>query len=292
MKIIVEIGTEEQKELIRSELSVFSTLTQILENPPNINQIIVPTDFDQKVQELVGNSNYQSERGHLAIAKIIPSAEGISIVISPINYTESFDYLIRLKGYLHEFFHTITRSRFPFVDQCSPAEWRYIDILTTLYDEYYVERKAIEIVESSPIPKGHQFKKNTYAGLKGHIKTVSDLRYYERIKGEIQRFRFHGDLLEFHTKTSDCIDEVLKSTVYSLALIDSYKPLAVLEVLIRNSHFYTEGTCAFVSLIRQKYDENDFDFIENIDIAQELLLNFGLFFEDTPRGLYVHVFDI
>ena len=63
MEIIIEIGTEEEKFLIQKELSSIATVVKELEPPVPLNQIIVPSDFQAKINSLEGVDTYESIRG-------------------------------------------------------------------------------------------------------------------------------------------------------------------------------------------------------------------------------------
>ena len=77
LDIIIEIGTEEQKELISKELSIIKKISRDFNPPPPITQIIVPEDFERKVNDILGVEHYKSQRGgHSVIAKNVPTVNG------------------------------------------------------------------------------------------------------------------------------------------------------------------------------------------------------------------------
>jgi hypothetical protein len=62
VRIIIEVGTSEQRELIENELKlVFDAATQF-DRDLGINKIIVPVDFDATINALQGTTSYQSVR--------------------------------------------------------------------------------------------------------------------------------------------------------------------------------------------------------------------------------------
>ena len=76
MEIIVEIGTNQQKELICQELETVRTMIETLSLPSQqISKLIVPANFDETVNSLQGSNNYRSERGNLAVAKNVGSTD-------------------------------------------------------------------------------------------------------------------------------------------------------------------------------------------------------------------------
>ena len=58
MNIIIEIGTEEQRKIITQELSLLNPFIENLDPSPTIKQIIIPKEFDKKVNEIQKTNNY------------------------------------------------------------------------------------------------------------------------------------------------------------------------------------------------------------------------------------------
>lgn len=77
MEIEIEIGSDDQKKLIADELESLKIMTGYLDPSPPITHLIVPNDFDEKVNKIQGTGNYHSKRGgHLAVAKNIDTESG------------------------------------------------------------------------------------------------------------------------------------------------------------------------------------------------------------------------
>lgn len=125
MKIVIEVGTEEQKKIIADELEVIQIYVETSPDPINVCGIWVPKDFDGKVNELQGTSNYVSDRGQLAVAKTITTSEGIHLVFSGVLFTELYDTHTRMSTYFHELIHAINKNRFPVIPSTSPSNKIY-----------------------------------------------------------------------------------------------------------------------------------------------------------------------
>jgi hypothetical protein len=92
MDIIVEIGTDEQKQLIENELSIFKQISAISDPPTTITKVIVAKDFDETVNKLQNSDRYQStRRNHVALAKNVITQDGLCLVFSPAIFTEEQD---------------------------------------------------------------------------------------------------------------------------------------------------------------------------------------------------------
>ena len=130
MKIVIEIGTEAQKELIANELNVVKVFCENMPDPPSICEIWVPENFDQKVNELQGSNDYISNRGdNIAVAKNIYIGNETALVFSRELFTDIHDNQTRMQMILHEFYHTINRKVFPELPKGSPATHDYLQIL-------------------------------------------------------------------------------------------------------------------------------------------------------------------
>ena len=86
MDTLIEIGTEEQKELIKTELSIIELTLNEAGYPFKIKQVIIPEDFDSKVKELLGSEvPYESARDtQVAVAKFLKLGMENTIVFSPV----------------------------------------------------------------------------------------------------------------------------------------------------------------------------------------------------------------
>jgi hypothetical protein len=109
LEIIVEAGTDDQKDAIISEInSVYSFLDKY-RTSLNLYQVIVPANFEQTIRDISDDQTYNAILGQIAIAKIVDVPEGVSIVFSPWIYIEQYDFQVRVIWYIHELFHAINK---------------------------------------------------------------------------------------------------------------------------------------------------------------------------------------
>jgi hypothetical protein len=296
MDIFVEIGTEDQKELIKSELLLIETILDICQSLAKVKQVIVPQNFDAKIDELLNtNSLYKSQREtQVAVAKVLKFDDGITIIINPLLYTIGYDGQIRLLIYIHETFHAINGDRFPIIQSQSPSDRRNLSNLNVMYDEYCAVRISLEIVEKNFLSKSQLYKRHVSAAFKSQIRAlINEKIYYEKIKREILRFRLFLTNIEQHLEVVGSIfDQAIKDIAYSYAYID-YKPRNKrFEPILLKSKFINNNSRLLIEFIRSKYQDNDFDLIGGLNLMANVMTNFGLKFEDIPTGEYCHVLDI
>jgi len=294
LEIIVEIGTKEQKRLIESELRVIEIIAGYFEPSTPIKQLIVPNDFDDKVNEIQGTDYYQSSRGHIAVAKNVITNDGIYLVFSRLLYTAEQYNITRLQFYIHEVVHAYNKIRFPSLETKSPSEYRYFLNLYTLFDDYDANRKSFQIVESLFPKVLHQYKVNNKKYLDSYVKSlVEDSKYFREISYEILKFRlYHKDINQFLNDIDPYFDEISKSIIYTYSYIDHCPELKKLETLIMKSKFINTKTIALIEFYRKKFESNDPNLFDGYELIKGFMENFGMRFEDTPHGLYCHVLNI
>lgn len=293
MDIIVEIGTNEQNQLIRKELEIIQNVYSSFKLPNPLKQIVVPDNFDTKVNEIQGTSDYSSKReATIAVAKNIVKDEGIFLIFSKDLFTIFHDNFTRLHMYLHELLHAYNTIRLPKFNSEPPSERQYLSNLCTLFDEYYANRMAFEIIHKLYPKTSFRYKRNNYHHLKGFIESIKELNYYTKIRSEIFSFRKHGNVEVFLQNIHPYFDGVSKSIIYVYSYIDCSQKLKKFEKSILESKFVNERTASLMDFFRLKYDNNDFDLLDGKNLIVAFMENFGMKFEDTPDGLYCRVVDI
>ncbi|MDD5431651.1 MAG: hypothetical protein PHO70_01515 [Candidatus Omnitrophica bacterium] len=294
MEIIVEIGTAEQKELIKQELEIIKTVCSNLTPPTQVICIIVPENFDNKVNEIQNTIHYKSTReNHRAVAKTIITVRGIYLVFSGLLYTETYDNLKRLQFYLHELIHAINKQRFPALEKNVHSVKTYLLNLYILFDEYYANRKSFEIVDNLFPQTSTKHKHGNRTELKLLIKPlIADSKHYDKIKLEIGKFRVHGQINQFLNNTECNFDEVSKAIVHSYSYIDHYPKFKRFERFLLKSRFVNNKTLNLLNYYRKKFNENNTDLSDGVNLMICFMENFGIRFEDTTQGIYCHVIDI
>lgn len=295
MEIIVEIGTEEQRRLIESELRTIEIMAGHFDPPPPIKCVIVPNDFDEKVNEIQGTNHYQSYRGgHVAVAKNVITNDGVYLVFSKLLYADEHDNITRFQFYVHEFVHAYNKLRFPSLETESPSRYVYLSNLYTLFDEYDANRKSFEITESLFPKVSHRYKLNNRRYLKSFVKSlVEDSKYFRKISNEILKFRLcHSDVDRFLKDIDPCFDEISKSIIYTYSYTDHCLKLKKLESFIMKSKFINAKTISLIDFYRKRFELGDSNLIDGYELIKGFMENFGMRFEDTPQGLYCHVLNI
>jgi hypothetical protein len=293
LEVIVEVGTEEQKDLIKSEIySIYGSLDE-LDISIDLYQVIIPIDFEKTIRDLSGNKSYTQCRGQVAIAKIVNVPQGVSIVFSPWIYNEQYDYQVRVIWYIHELFHAINKKRFPSreTDYVSKNIF-YLDNMYPLFDEYYANRKSFCIVEVIAKPRTFYLNKFINTTFSGHVKSLLNYDYYSLIKKQIYLFRLHGNVRHFIDQVSPFYDEASKDIVYAYSYIDHFSKLKRIEPLLSKSEMVNNKAIVLIDYFRNKYATDDFNLEDGLEIMEEYMTNFGMRFKDTPEGLYCSVIDI
>ena len=295
MDIIVEIGTEERKKLIRKELlSAIKIISRYFGSSPPITQIIVAEDFERKVNDILGKEHYKSQRGgHSVIAKNIPTEDGIILLFSKELYTELHDNQTRLQTYIHEFIHAFNKLRFPKISEDPTAANIYFENIYILFDEYDANRKSFKITEKVYPQLSHCYKSNHALNLKAFIKIICDDSFHlKKLRKEIVKFRSHNNVDLFLERTKDLVDEVSKSIIYVYSYLDHNYKLKKNKALLEKSYFINDKTIALIDFFRLKYGKEDNNLFNGRKIIEDFMTNFGFRFEDTPKGCNFYTLDI
>lgn len=296
MELILEIGSDEQKELIRQEIAPLLDGVGKLNPPLNLRQVVFAVDFDGKVNELQGTTDYRSIRGVTAIAKIVELdlEDGISIaiVLSPLLFTDEQDTQTRYFIYMHEITHVLNKRKFRKETNESYFVQTYLGNMISYYDEYVADRAAYDFIGQvfkEKTPRAKAMIDNT---LKGLADIVFDPKYYEIISREVMRFRlYRTDVSGFLEAVKRSFDEVSLCTVHLYALLDTYPDLAT-QVDLSRSKFINEKAVKLMRFLKAKYEQHDHDLRDGIGLVVTYMENFGMRFEDRSEGLYCHVVDI
>src|SRR3990172_5147346 len=152
MEIIIEIGTNEQRLLIAQELEVAKLVAEKFDPPIQLNQIIVTSDFQAKINSLEEIDTYESVRGLgsvsiNAVGRIAKLKSGFALVLSPNLYTESHDSQTRIFIILHELHHLLNKRDFPKIPDEPYVISLYYHNIYYLYDEYTSDRFAFMMVD-------------------------------------------------------------------------------------------------------------------------------------------------
>lgn len=298
MEIIIEIGDENQKKKIKSELEyLFKNILEktVISTPIEIYKIIVPLDFNKTVNTLQGTSNFNSVRGKEnasveVLAKTIYCSNEISIIISPIIYFSAFDTMVRCFVLSHEICHLINKNSFPKVLSTSFSEKSYLGSLYSLFDEYVADRFAFAMTQKLYIPS-ESWNRFNLNSVQEYLKPVTDPRYYDFIQKEISSFRIHGDVNYFWNAIIETVNLLTMSTTHGFARYHEF-PIEFEKTIFPESKFLNERTFVLMDYFKSKYDQIDNNLMNGIPYISNYLKNFGMQFEEIPEGGYFRVIDI
>jgi len=296
VEIVVEIGTPEQNELIRLELRLFSEVVRRSELPLEIVLVVVPSDFDKKVNELQSTSTYRSIRGVgdlpiATLAKVMELPDGVAIVLSPLLFAECHDAQTRCFVYLHEIAHAVHKKTFPQLDEDYSSTGIYLGNIYRLFDEYSANRFAFGLIDGVFPSKGALWQAFIDDDIAGFVTIINDPKYYSTIKNEILAFRFHGDVTKFTERIHPSLSEVALSTAHLYSIFDHYPSTGAQADLV-NSKFVNEKARGLIGYFKMKHEHDECNLNDGLDLIAEFMTNFGMRFEDTPQGMYTHVLDI
>jgi hypothetical protein len=291
LEIIIEIGTQEQQAQIRQELAFLEGIVGHTNPPLNISQVVIPSDFDAKVNELQGTTTYESKRIVRAVAKIVDIGNSIVVVLSPLLYMENHDTQTRMVILLHEIMHVSNKRRFPTISSDSCQRQTYLSNLYILYDEYVADRLAFKIMDDLFQEKTKCWKAFVLNEATGFTSLINDPQHYNAIRSEIVSFRTHADVALYLKNIYPSFDNVALSIVHTISLAD-HDPHAIQITDLRESPFVNEKTMALMRFFKDKYQENAFNVNDGIGLIIDFMTNFGVKYEDTPQGTYCHVLNI
>lgn len=290
MEVIVEVGTEEQKDAIISEINLVYGILDEYKPKIKLHQVIVPIDFEKTIRDLTDDKSYTQIRGQVAIAKTVNVPKGTSIVFSPfIYYNEHYDFQVRLIYYMHELCHAINMQRFRPVDTDSVSRRTYLSNIYILFDEYLAHHMSFNIMEEVIKQKTAYLKRFINETFACHVKSLLKDDYYFGIREQVFLFQFHSSIREFLDRVTLIFDEASKDIVYAFSFIDHFPRLKRIEPLLNKAKMVNKKTIALINYFRQKYEANDLSLEDGVEIMQDFMDNFGMRFKDTPEGLYCSV---
>jgi hypothetical protein len=293
MEYIVEIGTAEEKELIRDELKLIFDEAPKIDPHLNIREVIVPADFEAIVNRLLGTSFYHSTRnlGRYVVvpqAKVIDSPNGLFVVISPQVFNEQQDSQTRSFIYIHELIHLTNKYRFQSGDALSQSDAIYMHNLKVATDEYVADRVAYSLMDELFTVKSERWQAELDFQTSASLSALEDPTLLTSIKSSIQQLQVHHDISRFLEEVRPLFDGTFLVLVHSFALSDSYpNQLSITE--LTKSKLVNERALALVDYIRLKYASSTYELSDGLPIIKNVMRNFGIEFYDSPQGLVCHV---
>ena len=293
MKIVIEIGTEEQKRLIKDELSIIEGICEMMDGQVPICGIWVTENFDITVNELQGTCDYVSKRGHQAVGKNIHIGGKTALVFSRELYTDWHDSQTRMQFMIHELYHAVNREIFPQIPKESPSAQEYLSNLYVLYDDYWANRKSFEMVNLVCPEKSLIYNELVKKCINGFSEFISNThQQYNTLKVEIESFRHHRDLNIFIYNTRNIFDSISKATVYLFSYIHHFKEYHSIIDVIEKSQFGHKSIMSIGNIFKNNYDVGSTDVSEGLSHLMEYMEKFAIKLEDREGLMWFTVLDI
>ena len=282
MEFSVEVGTDEQREVIEVELGTFFSVN-IDEAPNWFDRVLFVEDLERAVHELQGLDGYLAvrtvgESEIVALAKIVDTGEVRTLVLSAQLYAERFDTQTRCFVCMHEICHSLNLQVLPDVDaEPSYSRRTYLHNLGTFYDEYTADRFGYNLAESDALFDGQTNSWGEYLAAEetGFRSVILDETNYETLRMAIRRFRITADMDQFLAALRPIFDAVFVSFAHFAALADAY-PTIDANSTFAGSKFATPPMMALVEHIRQQYEAITFDVEAGIPLVIDAIASFGI----------------
>ena len=299
MKITVEIGNKTQQKEITDELGIIGEAAKHATMAFPIQEIIVPKDFDAKVNELEGTNQYKSIPGAEPVAKSVFNEKGYYLLFHPNLFTKHYDNHVRFSIYWHEFTLIVNKGRFPVLTRHKLDRFaNYFMNLYQLFDQYDAARKSFEFrdaivnkvlkTELSDIAR-----QDLETSLMGNLALINNkAEYHDWIKFQQEEFKQHKNVSQFLQQIQGKISQLSFSIIFAYATMDHYEYLREKEQLISEAPMLDNNTRVFLEYFRMKYDEGSSDLSDGIDIMEALWANFGIRFVDGEKSLQCELVDI
>lgn len=277
MNIEVEIGTDEQKELIKEEINY------VLSDFKNEDfEIVVPIDFDKHIQKRLNDDRFISSRSSLNQFVMGKQIGENHIAINPILYTENINGQIRANYYLHEYNHFANKRRFVIKTKNS-RDKKLISFLISPFDEYSSNRFAFERTKKLyDLNKSYEefFKTNSI----GHSENFSNSEIYSnKFDDLIYEYQIRNiSIMEFVGKIEPLIERYSIELISYFSIIDSFE-IDPINVNITD--------LSLIELFRESYKSGNYSFENKIPFIEKYLRTFGISIENHENGLYYNVFE-
>lgn len=298
MEIDIEIGSEEDKELIKQELDlIISAFPDDYFQTTQLQKVIIPFNFQSEIIKLENVDTYKATRdygGNTAnvLGKIVKIENGFVIVLSPILYTQDQDSQTRMQTIFHEFFHAANRRDFPKTLNVPYVSGIYYDKLYSLYDEYSCDCFASKMVDTIFSTKSELWEKHISTDIQGFVEVITNKIYYDNLREEIKAFRIHNDTNRFLERTREQINEMIFTLVHTFSLAHCYPDRISHDILLK-SPFVNKKTFALMDYLKEKESKAEKRLDDGLDLMIDFFENFAIRYEyvDSKR-YYCRILDI
>lgn len=300
MQIYVEIGNNAQRQDIKNELGMLAEAAKRIQLIFPVDQIIVPKDFDAKVNELEGTTDFRSTPGLEPVSRTSHTPSGYVLLFHPKLFSKWYDEQVRFCIYWHEFTKVVNRGRFPLlIRRGRPDRYaNYFMNLYALYGEYEASRRSFEfrdalIRDVYKKPLSDRARQDLEQSLDGNIRLLNNRgEYYDWIRFQISEYRKNPIISVFLQNVRGKVTQLSFSLIYAYATMDHYPEYRVKEEALAEAPMLNEKTREFLEFFRFVYNRGSADLTAGIDLMESLWANFGLRFVDGEKCLQCEVLDI
>lgn len=294
MDFRIEVGTDEQRKLIRIEMSVLQHVAEDLGILGTITEVIVPRCFEKTIQELAQDTSFAENRGyHQVMAKIVEIGNGTAIVIAPWLFTEGFDTQIRIGVYVHEIAHVWNRQRFPNRQGETPAEAYYGENLYTLFDEYAAERFSLETCArffDEPTGLCQEHRESLFWSFLDDLDDQTSYNVLFNAAGAVRLGLM--DVGHYQETLQPVFDRSSKALIYAASYIDSTTTFGDHRDDLRAKRLVGDAALRLVEYFRHKYEAADYDLCDGLSTMKEYIASLGFVIEDVAEGLYCRIVGV
>ena len=298
LEIDIEIGTEEQNEQIKAELSIFSSIYKKSEFIPRINRIIIPADFKTTIQRLTSDPSFNIQRGssessiHVT-AKIINVDDEKILVLSPYIYTEGWDMHLRYLIYLHEQAHLNCDIMKADYSDMSRSKRDYMDILYELYHEYYCDRFAYEIINNVFGDLSDLYIQRIEENFENYNRIFNDKSYENIISTQTKLFNEKQIDRDTFIKEWNVVFGVIPYAIaHYYALVHEYDNLAE-RAIFNLPPFINSCTMDLIKYFDDKYNNYDFDLTDGIERIDFFMRNLGVqYIDDGGENIFIKFVEL
>lgn len=298
MDILVEIGNEEEKRLIRKELEFFNVLANKSDPPINLTRVIVAENIEKTVNKLEKRTDYHSVRKTgmsevSALARVTEDGDGSAIVISSLIYTENHDSQTRFRTFFHELSHLLNKRDFPEIPEEPFSYAMYLTNLYKIFDEYVADRFAFRQIERVFDVYSYRYERMLVEEIQGYTHALNDRSIIEGIRAEVNSFRQHGNANRVEENIRAILGDLIIAIAHAFALSHHY-PKKLSNSMLKISPFVNKKTIDLMDYLKDSDERGivDLDRKIGVKLLADFISNFGLLFEDLPSGPYLHVLDI
>jgi len=295
MEIIFKFDFEpgELKATINIELEMLKSIIESTQL--GIDKIVLTSNLDEDIKNLYGLSPYVSKRkvgnSYVDVVAKYCNAEKESILFITSQLLNYQDFKIRFYIYLHELMHAQNEKVLQKLGEARyPGDIRN-QHLSTLYDEYTADRKALKLLEEiypDYSEAWEDFKTTTVIGL---AKIINDTTNYQFITDKLEDFTKTGDANRFLSEIMLLVDDLSTSIVRIQAFFDQYQRLSN-GLDISKSKFVNDKSGSLMAFFQERFLSEDQSLEGGLPLITEFHSNFGFRFEERVSCLWCYPVEI